>query len=151
VVCGDVGSGKKPRVAIRGPVQGGDTQAAAPGSPHPRLLAPAHWRTLSERDFAPYPNQGGPADRFRTSSDARRSRRGSKAATVDCGGGHHSCWQGHQLEQLGLLWWMKNSVSVCSRKKKSKALRKDVDVLTLSYQHRFRATLYMSLFRACAK
>jgi len=35
-------------------------------------------------------------------------------------------------QKTRLLWWMKNAFRCASRKKKIKALRKDVDVLTLS-------------------
>jgi transcription-repair coupling factor (superfamily II helicase) len=108
------------------------------------VLAQQHWRTLSER-FAPYPLKVALLNRFRTAAERRTILEGLAAGSVDVVvGTHQLLGKGTGFRQLGLLVVDEEQRFGVNQKEKIKALRKDVDVLTLSATPIPR-TLYMSL------
>ncbi|MCH9713892.1 MAG: transcription-repair coupling factor [Cyanobacteria bacterium] len=143
LVCGDVGFGKT-EVAIRAIFKavtaGKQVAMLAPTT----VLAQQHWRSLSER-FAPYPMRVSLLNRFRTVSERKTILEGLEAGTVDVVVGTHQLLsKGTGFKQLGLLVVDEEQRFGVNQKEKIKALRKDVDVLTLSATPIPR-TLYMSL------
>ncbi|MEB3352116.1 MAG: transcription-repair coupling factor [Cyanobacteriota bacterium] len=143
LVCGDVGFGKT-EVAIRAIFKavtaGRQVAMLAPTT----VLAQQHWRTLSER-FAPYPIKVALLNRFRTSTERREILDGLAGGTIDVVvGTHQLLGKGTGFRQLGLLVVDEEQRFGVNQKEKIKALRNDVDVLTLSATPIPR-TLYMSL------
>lgn len=143
LVCGDVGFGKT-EVAIRAifkaVTSGKQCALLAPTT----VLAQQHWRTLSER-FAPYPLKVALLNRFRTAAERKTILEGLAAGNVDVVvGTHQLLGKGTGFQQLGLLVVDEEQRFGVAQKEKIKALRKDVDVLTLSATPIPR-TLYMSL------
>jgi transcription-repair coupling factor (superfamily II helicase) len=143
LVCGDVGFGKT-EVAIRAIFKavtaGRQVAMLAPTT----VLAQQHWRTLSER-FAPYPVKVSLLNRFRTAGERKAISDGLAAGKVDVVVGTHQLLsKGTSFKQLGLLVVDEEQRFGVNQKEKIKALRKDVDVLTLSATPIPR-TLYMSL------
>ena len=143
LVCGDVGFGKT-EVAIRAIFKavtaGKQVAMLAPTT----VLAQQHWRSLSER-FAPYPLKVSLLNRFRTASERKAIQEGLAEGTVDVVvGTHQLLGKGTAFKQLGLLVVDEEQRFGVNQKEKIKALRKDVDVLTLSATPIPR-TLYMSL------
>jgi transcription-repair coupling factor (superfamily II helicase) len=143
LVCGDVGFGKT-EVAIRAIFKavtaGKQVAMLAPTT----VLAQQHWRSLSER-FAPYPVKVSLLNRFRTASERKTILEGLSEGTVDVVVGTHQLLsKGTAFKQLGLLVVDEEQRFGVNQKEKIKALRKDVDVLTLSATPIPR-TLYMSL------
>jgi transcription-repair coupling factor (superfamily II helicase) len=143
LVCGDVGFGKT-EVAIRAMFKavtaGRQVALLAPTT----VLAQQHWRTLSER-FAPYPLKVALLNRFRTAAERRTILEGLEKGSVDVVvGTHQLLGKGTTFKQLGLLVVDEEQRFGVNQKEKIKALRKDVDVLTLSATPIPR-TLYMSL------
>ena len=143
LVCGDVGFGKT-EVAIRAIFKavtaGKQCALLAPTT----VLAQQHWRTLSER-FAPYPLKVALLNRFRTAAERRTILEGLEKGHVDVVvGTHQLLGKGTSFKELGLLVVDEEQRFGVNQKEKIKALRKDVDVLTLSATPIPR-TLYMSL------
>ena len=143
LVCGDVGFGKT-EVAIRAIFKavtaGKQVALLAPTT----VLAQQHWRTLSER-FAPYPLKVALLNRFRTTLERKTILAGLEEGNVDVVVGTHQLLsKGTNFKQLGLLVVDEEQRFGVNQKEKIKALRKDVDVLTLSATPIPR-TLYMSL------
>ncbi len=143
LVCGDVGFGKT-EVAIRAIFKavtaGKQVAMLAPTT----VLAQQHWRSLSER-FAPYPVKVSLLNRFRTAGERKTILEGLSAGTVDVVVGTHQLLsKGTGFQKLGLLVVDEEQRFGVNQKEKIKALRKDVDVLTLSATPIPR-TLYMSL------
>ncbi len=143
LVCGDVGFGKT-EVAIRAIFKavtaGKQCALLAPTT----VLAQQHWRTLSER-FAPYPLKVALLNRFRTAAERRTILDGLEKGNVDVVvGTHQLLGKGTSFKELGLLVVDEEQRFGVNQKEKIKALRKDVDVLTLSATPIPR-TLYMSL------
>jgi transcription-repair coupling factor (superfamily II helicase) len=143
LVCGDVGFGKT-EVAIRAIFKavtaGKQVAMLAPTT----VLAQQHWRSLSER-FAPYPVKVSLLNRFRTAGERKTILEGLSEGTVDVVVGTHQLLsKGTAFRQLGLLVVDEEQRFGVNQKEKIKALRKDVDVLTLSATPIPR-TLYMSL------
>jgi transcription-repair coupling factor (superfamily II helicase) len=143
LVCGDVGFGKT-EVAIRAifkaTTAGKQVAMLAPTT----VLAQQHWRTLSER-FAPYPLRVSLLNRFRTAGERRAIQDGLADGTIDVVvGTHQLLGKGTRFQQLGLLVVDEEQRFGVQQKEKIKAMRKDVDVLTLSATPIPR-TLYMSL------
>ncbi|MEY4839572.1 MAG: transcription-repair coupling factor, partial [Cyanobacteriota bacterium] len=143
LVCGDVGFGKT-EVAIRAIFKavtaGKQVALLAPTT----VLAQQHWRTLSER-FAPYPLKVALLNRFRTTLERKTILAGLGEGNVDVVVGTHQLLsKGTNFKQLGLLVVDEEQRFGVNQKEKIKALRKDVDVLTLSATPIPR-TLYMSL------
>ncbi len=143
LVCGDVGFGKT-EVAIRAIFKavtaGKQVALLAPTT----VLAQQHWRSLSER-FAPYPMKVSLLNRFRTAGERKTILEGLNEGIVDVVvGTHQLLGKGTTFKQLGLLVVDEEQRFGVNQKEKIKALRKDVDVLTLSATPIPR-TLYMSL------
>jgi transcription-repair coupling factor (superfamily II helicase) len=143
LVCGDVGFGKT-EVAIRAIFKavtaGKQVAMLAPTT----VLAQQHWRTLSER-YAPYPLKVMLLNRFRTSNERRAILEGLESGQVDVVvGTHQLLGKRTSFQNLGLLVVDEEQRFGVQQKEKIKALRKDVDVLTLSATPIPR-TLYMSL------
>ena len=143
LVCGDVGFGKT-EVAIRAIFKavtaGKQVAMLAPTT----VLAQQHWRSLSER-FAPYPIKVSLLNRFRTAGERKAIQEGLSEGTVDVVvGTHQLLGKSTTFKQLGLLVVDEEQRFGVNQKEKIKALRKDVDVLTLSATPIPR-TLYMSL------
>jgi transcription-repair coupling factor (superfamily II helicase) len=143
LVCGDVGFGKT-EVAIRAIFKavtaGKQVAMLAPTT----VLAQQHWRSLSER-FAPYPLKVSLLNRFRTAGERKVIQEGLAAGTVDVVvGTHQLLGKSTTFKELGLLVVDEEQRFGVNQKEKIKALRKDVDVLTLSATPIPR-TLYMSL------
>ena len=143
LVCGDVGFGKT-EVAIRAIFKaitaGKQVAMLAPTT----VLAQQHWRTLSER-FAPYPIKVALLNRFRTTSERKVILEGLGSGTIDAVVGTHQLLsKSTAFDKLGLLVVDEEQRFGVNQKEKIKALRKDVDVLTLSATPIPR-TLYMSL------
>ena len=108
------------------------------------VLAQQHWRTLSER-FAPYPIKVALLNRFRTTSERKVILEGLGSGTIDAVVGTHQLLsKSTAFDKLGLLVVDEEQRFGVNQKEKIKALRKDVDVLTLSATPIPR-TLYMSL------
>ena len=143
LVCGDVGFGKT-EVAIRAIFKaitaGKQVAMLAPTT----VLAQQHWRTLSER-FAPYPIKVALLNRFRTAGERKTILEELKTGTIDAVVGTHQLLSKNTaFDKLGLLVVDEEQRFGVNQKEKIKALRKDVDVLTLSATPIHR-TLYMSL------
>ncbi len=143
LVCGDVGFGKT-EVAIRAIFKavtaGKQCALLAPTT----VLAQQHWRTLSER-FAPYPLKVSLLNRFRTAAERKTILEGLANGSTDVVvGTHQLLGKGTAFRTLGLLVVDEEQRFGVNQKEKIKALRKDVDVLTLSATPIPR-TLYMSL------
>ncbi|MFM7265347.1 MAG: transcription-repair coupling factor [Cyanobium sp.] len=143
LVCGDVGFGKT-EVAIRAIFKaitaGKQCALLAPTT----VLAQQHWRTLSER-FAPYPLKVALLNRFRTATERKAILEDLAAGVVDVVvGTHQLLGKGTTFRDLGLLVVDEEQRFGVNQKEKIKALRRDVDVLTLSATPIPR-TLYMSL------
>jgi transcription-repair coupling factor (superfamily II helicase) len=143
LVCGDVGFGKT-EVAIRAIFKAVTAGRQAALLAPTTVLAQQHWRTLSER-FAPYPIKVALLNRFRTTGERRVIQEGLEGGTIDVVvGTHQLLGKGTGFRQLGLLVVDEEQRFGVNQKEKIKALRKDVDVLTLSATPIPR-TLYMSL------
>lgn len=143
LVCGDVGFGKT-EVAIRALFKAVTAGRQAALLAPTTVLAQQHWRTLSER-FAPYPLKVALLNRFRTTLERKAIQEGLAAGTIDIVvGTHQLLGKGTSFKQLGLLVVDEEQRFGVNQKEKIKALRKDVDVLTLSATPIPR-TLYMSL------
>jgi transcription-repair coupling factor (superfamily II helicase) len=144
LICGDVGFGKT-EVAIRAifkAVTGAQKQVAflAPTT----ILTQQHYHTLKER-FAPYPIQIGLLNRFRTASERKdifnRLVTGELDVVV---GTHQLLGKSVKFRDLGLLVVDEEQRFGVNQKEKIKALKTELDVLTLSATPIPR-TLYMSL------
>ncbi|MEB3255577.1 MAG: transcription-repair coupling factor [Synechococcaceae cyanobacterium] len=143
LVCGDVGFGKTEvaiRAVFKAVTSGKQVAMLAPTT----VLAQQHWRTLSER-FAPYPLKVSLLNRFRTAAERKAIQDGLADGTIDVVVGTHQLLsKGTRFQQLGLLVVDEEQRFGVQQKEKIKAMRKDVDVLTLSATPIPR-TLYMSL------
>jgi transcription-repair coupling factor (superfamily II helicase) len=143
LVCGDVGFGKT-EVAIRAIFKavtaGKQVALLAPTT----ILTQQHYHTLKER-FAPYPIQIGLLNRFRTAEERRNILQRLATGELDIVvGTHQLLGKGVQLKDLGLLVVDEEQRFGVNQKEKIKALRTQVDVLTLSATPIPR-TLYMAL------
>ncbi len=144
LVCGDVGFGKT-EVAVRAifkAVTGGHKQVAllAPTT----ILTQQHYHTLKER-FAPYPINIGLLNRFRTNSEKKDIIQRLATGELDIVvGTHQLLGKTVKFKNLGLLVIDEEQRFGVNQKEKIKALKTQVDVLTLSATPIPR-TLYMSL------
>jgi transcription-repair coupling factor (superfamily II helicase) len=143
LVCGDVGFGKT-EVAIRAIFK------AVTAGKQVALLAPTtvltqqHYHTLKER-FAPYPIQVGLLNRFRTASERKEILQRLASSELDVVVGTHQLLSKTiQFKDLGLLVVDEEQRFGVNQKEKIKALKTQVDVLTLSATPIPR-TLYMAL------
>ncbi|MFP4298543.1 MAG: transcription-repair coupling factor [Spirulinaceae cyanobacterium] len=144
LVCGDVGFGKT-EVALRSifkVITSGHKQVAflAPTT----ILTQQHYHTLKER-FAPYPIQVGLLNRFRTPSERKEILTRLETGEIDVVvGTHQLLGKTVKFKDLGLLVVDEEQRFGVNQKEKIKALKTQIDVLTLSATPIPR-TLYMSL------
>ncbi|MFN3956197.1 MAG: transcription-repair coupling factor [Tepidimonas ignava] len=131
LVCGDVGFGKT-EVALRAAfvaVSGGKQVALlAPTT----LLAEQHYQTLKDR-FAKWPVRIAEMSRFRTPKEIAAALRGLADGTIDIVVGTHKLLsEKTQFKNLGLLIIDEEHRFGVRHKEAIKALRAEVDVLTLT-------------------
>jgi transcription-repair coupling factor (superfamily II helicase) len=131
VVCGDVGFGKT-EVALRAAfvaVQGGKQVAVLVPT---TLLAQQHYQTFTDR-FADWPIKVELLSRFRGDAQAKSALAGLAAGKVDIVIGTHRLLQpGVRFKDLGLLVIDEEHRFGVRDKERLKALRAEVDVLTLT-------------------
>jgi transcription-repair coupling factor (superfamily II helicase) len=131
VVCGDVGFGKT-EVALRAAfvaVQGGKQVAVLVPT---TLLAQQHYQTFADR-FADWPVKIELLSRFRGDAQAREALAGIAAGKVDIVIGTHRLLQpGVRFKDLGLVVIDEEHRFGVRDKERLKALRAEVDVLTLT-------------------
>ncbi|MBF2097106.1 MAG: transcription-repair coupling factor [Gloeomargaritaceae cyanobacterium C42_A2020_066] len=143
LVCGDVGFGKT-EVAIRGifkvVVAGKQVALLAPTT----VLAQQHYHTLKER-FAPYPVQVALLNRFRTTQEKQAILQRLASGELDVVvGTHQLLGKGVKFRDLGLLVVDEEQRFGVNQKERIKALKTQVDVLTLTATPIPR-TLHMTL------
>jgi len=131
LVCGDVGFGKT-EVALRAAfvaVTGGKQVAfLAPTT----LLAEQHYQTLVDR-FAKWPVKIAEMSRFRTTKEVNAAAKGLADGTVDIVVGTHKLLSASvKFHNLGLLIIDEEHRFGVRHKEAMKALRAEVDVLTLT-------------------
>ncbi|MBK9361739.1 MAG: transcription-repair coupling factor [Rubrivivax sp.] len=131
LVCGDVGFGKT-EVALRAAfvaVHGGKQVAMlAPTT----LLAEQHYQTLVDR-FGKWPVKIAELSRFRSPKEVKAALEGIAAGTVDIVVGTHKLLsQDVKFKRLGLLIIDEEHRFGVRHKEAMKALRAEVDVLTLT-------------------
>ncbi|HQQ69605.1 MAG TPA: transcription-repair coupling factor, partial [Alicycliphilus sp.] len=131
LVCGDVGFGKT-EVALRAcfvAVTGGKQVAfLAPTT----LLAEQHYRTLADR-FAKWPVKVAEVSRFRSGKEISAAVKGIADGTVDIVVGTHKLLsESTKFNNLGLLIIDEEHRFGVRHKEAMKALRAEVDVLTLT-------------------
>jgi len=131
LVCGDVGFGKT-EVALRAAfvaVTGGKQVAfLAPTT----LLAEQHFQTLSDR-FAKWPVKIAEMSRFRSAKEITAALKGVKDGTIDIIVGTHKLLsQDTHFKDLGLLIIDEEHRFGVRHKEAMKAMRAEVDVLTLT-------------------
>jgi transcription-repair coupling factor (superfamily II helicase) len=131
VICGDVGFGKT-EVALRAAfvaVQAGKQVAVLVPT---TLLAQQHFTTFGDR-FADWPVRVESLSRFRTNKEAAAVIDGLAAGTVDIVIATHRLLQGKvRFKDLGLVVIDEEHRFGVRDKEKLKALRAEVDVLTLT-------------------
>jgi transcription-repair coupling factor (superfamily II helicase) len=131
LVCGDVGFGKT-EVALRAAfvaVHGGKQVAfLAPTT----LLAEQHYQTLTDR-FGKWPVKVAELSRFRTGKEVRAALEGIAAGQIDIVVGTHKLLSSDvKFARLGLLIIDEEHRFGVRHKEAMKALRAEVDVLTLT-------------------
>ncbi|WP_119154329.1 transcription-repair coupling factor [Caldimonas tepidiphila] len=131
LVCGDVGFGKT-EVALRAAfvaVTGGKQVALlAPTT----LLAEQHYQTLVDR-FAQWPVKIAEMSRFRSAKEVKVAMQGLADGTIDIVVGTHKLLSGDvKFARLGLLIIDEEHRFGVRHKEAMKALRAEVDVLTLT-------------------
>ena len=131
LVCGDVGFGKT-EVALRAAfvaVTGGKQVALlAPTT----LLAEQHYQTLVDR-FAKWPVKVAEVSRFRSGKEVNAALKGLADGTVDIVVGTHKLLsESTHFKNLGLLIIDEEHRFGVRHKEQMKALRAEVDVLTLT-------------------
>ncbi len=131
LICGDVGFGKT-EVALRAAfvaVHGGKQVAIlAPTT----LLAEQHYQTLVDR-FSKWPVKIAELSRFRTPKEVKAAIDGIAAGTVDIVVGTHKLLSSDvKFQRLGLLVIDEEHRFGVRHKEAMKALRAEVDVLTLT-------------------
>ncbi len=143
LVCGDVGFGKT-EVAIRALFKaltaGKQSALLAPTT----ILAQQHYHTMQER-FAPYPINIALLNRFKSASERKDIIQKLATGELDLViGTHQLLSKDIGFKSLGLLVIDEEQRFGVAQKEKIKALKTEVDVLTLSATPIPR-TLYMSL------
>ncbi|HUN91299.1 MAG TPA: transcription-repair coupling factor [Burkholderiaceae bacterium] len=131
LVCGDVGFGKT-EVALRAAfvaVAGGRQVAVLCPT---TLLAEQHMQTFRDR-FAPWPVRIVELSRFRSPREVAEALAGIQAGSVDIMiGTHKLLGQGIRFDRLGLVIIDEEHRFGVRQKERLKALRAEVDVLTLT-------------------
>ncbi len=131
LICGDVGFGKT-EVALRAAFIGitGGKQVAflAPTT----LLAEQHFQTLTDR-FSKWPVKVAEVSRFRSAKEITASMKGLADGTIDIVVGTHKLLsESTKFKDLGLLIIDEEHRFGVRHKEQMKALRAEVDVLTLT-------------------
>ena len=131
LVCGDVGFGKT-EVALRAAFAAvADSKQVAVLCPT-TLLAEQHMQTFRDR-FADWPVQIAELSRFRSSKEIAQSVAGINAGTIDIViGTHRLLTEAINFERLGLVIIDEEHRFGVRQKEQLKALRAEVDVLTLT-------------------
>ncbi len=143
LICGDVGYGKTEvamRAAFKAVMDGRQVALLVPTT----ILAQQHYETFRER-MAPFPVRVEMLSRFRTRAEQRRVVEDLNAGRVDIVVGTHRLVQPDvRFKQLGLVIVDEEQRFGVEHKEYLKALRRMVDVLTMTATPIPR-TLYMSL------
>ncbi len=143
LICGDVGYGKTEvalRAAFKAVQDGKQVAYLAPTT----ILAQQHYHTFVNR-MRDFPVQIELLSRFRTDKELQNALRGARQGTVDILIGTHRLLSADvHFKDLGLLIVDEEQRFGVGHKEKIKALKKDVDVLTLTATPIPR-TLHMSL------
>ncbi|MDB9527692.1 transcription-repair coupling factor [Oscillatoria sp. CS-180] len=143
LVCGDVGFGKT-EVAVRAIFKAINAHKQVALLAPTTILTQQHYHTLKER-FAPYPIQVGLLNRFRTAQEKKDILQRLKTGELDVVvGTHQLLGKSVKFKDLGLLVVDEEQRFGVNQKEKIKALKTEVDVLTLSATPIPR-TLYMAL------
>ncbi len=131
LICGDVGFGKT-EVALRAAfVAVSDGKQVAVLVPT-TLLAEQHFNTFSDR-FADWPVKIAELSRFRSAQEQAQSMSGIAEGRIDIAIGTHKLLQGSvKFENLGLVIIDEEHRFGVRQKERLKALRAEVDVLTLT-------------------
>jgi transcription-repair coupling factor (superfamily II helicase) len=143
LICGDVGFGKTEvalRAAFATTSAGSQVAVIAPTT----LLAQQHYQTFCDR-FADWPVNVEVLSRFRTTKEARVVVEGLAKGTVDIVIGTHKLLQADiKFKDLGVVIIDEEHRFGVRQKEKLKALRAEVDILTLTATPIPR-TLHMSI------
>ncbi|MEM6839226.1 MAG: transcription-repair coupling factor [Cyanobacteria bacterium P01_C01_bin.120] len=143
LVCGDVGFGKT-EVAVRAIFKAINSHKQVALLAPTTILTQQHYHTLKER-FSPYPIQVGLLNRFRTVQEKKDILQRLKTGELDVVVGTHTLLgKTVQFKDLGLMVVDEEQRFGVNQKEKIKALKTEVDVLTLSATPIPR-TLYMAL------
>ena len=131
LVCGDVGFGKT-EVALRAAyVAVADGKQVAVLVPT-TLLAEQHFNTFSDR-FADWPVKIAELSRFRSTAETNEALKGIAEGRIDIVVGTHKLVQGNvKFKNLGLVIIDEEHRFGVRQKERLKALRAEVDVLTLT-------------------
>jgi len=131
LVCGDVGFGKTEvalRAAFVAVTAGKQVALLAPTT----LLAEQHFQTISDR-FGKWPVKVAELSRFRSPKEVKTALEGIEAGTVDIVVGTHKLLSPDiKFKRLGLLIIDEEHRFGVRHKEAMKALRAEVDVLTLT-------------------
>lgn len=131
LVCGDVGFGKTEvalRAAFIATLGGKQVAFLAPTT----LLAEQHYQTLVDR-FSKWPVKVAEMSRFRTAKEVSAALKGLADGTIDIVVGTHKLLsKSTQFARLGLLVIDEEHRFGVRHKEAMKAMRADVDVLTLT-------------------
>lgn len=131
LICGDVGFGKTEialRAAFIAVANGFQVAVLCPTT----LLAEQHTQTFADR-FAEWPVTIGELSRFKTAKESRATIQGLAQGTVDIVIGTHALLSKNvSFKRLGLLIIDEEHRFGVRQKERLKALRSDVDVLTLT-------------------
>jgi transcription-repair coupling factor (superfamily II helicase) len=131
LVCGDVGFGKT-EVALRAAyVAVADGKQVAVLVPT-TLLAEQHFNTFTDR-FADWPVKIAELSRFRSTAETNEALKGIAEGRIDIVVGTHKLVQGNvEFKNLGLVIIDEEHRFGVRQKERLKALRAEVDVLTLT-------------------
>ena len=131
LICGDVGFGKTEvalRAAFVAVMDGKQVAVLVPTT----LLAEQHFQNFSNR-FADWPIRIGELSRFRTTKEQTQSLKEMAEGKLDIIIGTHKLIQkGIEFDNLGLLIIDEEHRFGVQQKEKLKALRAEVDILTLT-------------------
>lgn len=131
VICGDVGFGKT-EVALRAAFIAIEAHKQVAVLVPTTLLAEQHFQTFTDR-FSGLPIRIEVMSRFRTKKEQEKVLEGLQAGTVDILIGTHKILQeGIQFKSLGLLIIDEEHRFGVRQKEMFKALRSEVDILTLT-------------------
>src|SRR5688572_4883853 len=131
LVCGDVGFGKTEvalRAAFIAVADGKQVAVLVPTT----LLAEQHFNTFSDR-FADWPVKIAELSRFRSTEETKEALKGIVEGRIDIAIGTHKLIQGNiKFKNLGLVIIDEEHRFGVRQKERLKALRAEVDVLTLT-------------------